>query len=210
MDITLKETGLLGVQSAEKKIVTQKKSFSVGWITSAFCNILYARHVHKYMLAICWGYFFPFLHLFASILWIYTRENYFPWRLMLYFDVFFRLRGFFLMRVEKMEGKKFARQMDIFQIKKTENATTTGWNRASLPDRIWFSYFAKTSHNWRRGDPSRNLPISKLKSGKIWKSQPFLTGAQLISSNSRLHFVILTHAETVALTSQLFFPFMNH
>lgn len=67
--------------------------FLVGWITSAFCNIISTR-------GMCTNiydgdtFFLTSLRPFLCLLRIHTRENYFPRCLMLHFDVFFRLRGF--------------------------------------------------------------------------------------------------------------------
>lgn len=180
--------------------ISRKKSlhksfffFSVGWISHQHFATYYTRGMCTnictlYMLVIRWGYF-PFLHFLRPFLWIYTRENYFSRRLMLYFWRIFSPSGIFWWGLKDGGEKKFARQMDIFQIKRAENATTTGWNRASLLDRIWFSYFAQ-KHRFIEdgGNPTGKLAVKLNESLQQQTIATFPTGSRLISLNLSLAF----------------------
>jgi hypothetical protein len=146
---------------------------------------------------------------------MYTRENYSPRRLILYFDVFFAF-GDILMRVEKMEGKKEKKKSlqgkwTFFRSRRRK----TPPRREEIALRCWIEFDFLISQTWIEAEAKKS-PAKKF-SGKIIRlvvvmksrSTPAL-GDDWFLSNSRLHFVILTHAETVALTFQLFLRFMNH
>lgn len=84
VDITLKETGLLGVQSAEK-IVTEKNFFLFSGLNNISILQPYTRMCTNMCLLFARDTFltFPSFASVFALLCIYTRENYSPWRLTL-------------------------------------------------------------------------------------------------------------------------------
>lgn len=180
--------------------------FLVGWITSAFCNIIREACAQIYTMGIL-SFLLLCVRSFAFSEYIHERIIFLAasCSTLTYSFAF----GDFLMRVERNGGKNFARQMDIFQI------TATGWNsRFVAGSNLIFLFCAKRCRCGGGEAPMRNLRATqnchcenKLNRDPAgWDGLIFFA----ISRRRRLHFVILTHAETVALTFSFSSLFMNH